>query len=44
MDVLVVVGTRPEVVKMAPVIRAPQKYKQPFTFVRARIVQIVEEV
>ena len=33
--VLIVVGTRPEVVKMAPVIRALEKQGQPFTFVHS---------
>ena len=32
-DVMVVVGTRPEIIKMAPLIRALQKSKIPFTFV-----------
>jgi UDP-N-acetylglucosamine 2-epimerase (non-hydrolysing) len=31
--VMVVVGTRPEIVKMAPVVRALKKTKTPFTFV-----------
>ena len=32
-EVMVVVGTRPEIIKMAPLIRALQKSKVPFTFV-----------
>ena len=32
-DVMVVVGTRPEIIKMAPVIRALEKEAIPFTFV-----------
>ena len=35
MDILIVVGTRPEVVKMAPVVRALQKQRQPFIFVHS---------
>ena len=31
--VMVVVGTRPEIVKMAPVVRALKKHEVPFTFV-----------
>jgi len=34
-NVMVVVGTRPEVIKMAPIIRALQKHRQPFTFVHS---------
>jgi len=34
-NVLVVVGTRPEVIKMAPVVRALQKHGQPFIFVHS---------
>jgi UDP-N-acetylglucosamine 2-epimerase (non-hydrolysing) len=33
MTIMVVVGTRPEIIKMAPVIRALQKHKMPLTFV-----------
>jgi len=32
---MIVVGTRPEVVKMAPIIRALEKHRQPFTFVHS---------
>lgn len=32
-DVMVVVGTRPEIIKMAPLVRALQKNDIPFTFV-----------
>ncbi|MEM3874324.1 MAG: UDP-N-acetylglucosamine 2-epimerase (non-hydrolyzing) [Candidatus Bathyarchaeia archaeon] len=32
-NLMVVVGTRPEIIKMAPVIRALQKSEMPFTFV-----------
>ena len=35
MDILIVVGTRPEVVKMAPVIRAFEKQGQPFILVHS---------
>jgi len=34
-NVLIVVGTRPEVIKMAPVVRALQKHGQPFIFVHS---------
>jgi len=32
-DIIIVVGTRPEIIKMAPLIRALQKSEIPFTFV-----------
>jgi len=32
-EMMIVVGTRPEIIKMAPVIRALQRRKQPFAFV-----------
>lgn len=32
---MIVVGTRPEVIKMAPVIRALEKHRQPFIFVHS---------
>ena len=35
MDILIVVGTRPEVIKMAPVVRALQKHGQAFIFVHS---------
>ena len=35
MDIMVVVGTRPEIIKMAPVVRALQKHKCDFTFVHS---------
>lgn len=34
-DILIVVGTRPEVIKMAPVVRALQKHRCNFTFVHS---------
>jgi UDP-N-acetylglucosamine 2-epimerase (non-hydrolysing) len=35
MTAMIVVGTRPEVIKMAPVIRALEKHRQPFIFVHS---------
>lgn len=34
-EIMVVMGTRPEVIKMAPVVRALQKFGQKFTFVHS---------
>ena len=34
-DIMIVVGTRPEVIKMAPVVRALQKHGHSFTFVHS---------
>lgn len=34
-EVMIVLGTRPETIKMAPVIRALQKYEQPFLLVHS---------
>jgi UDP-N-acetylglucosamine 2-epimerase len=39
-EILIVIGTKPEVVKMAPVIRGLQKHGQEFTFVHGPTLRL----